>query len=104
MNEFIDLHGASGRAYRFRLWREGEAHQPIAGNYVFVGATEQGAEVYGVGVTNDLSAARRALARLKRSGAPQIYTRLNVSRTARETEHQDLVAHYKPQFIGEDAT
>lgn len=104
MNEFIELHGASGRAYRFRLWREGEAHQPIAGNYVYVGATEQGAEVYGVGVTDDLSAARRALAPLKRPGDPQVYTRLNVSRTTRETEHQDLVAHYEPPFVGEDAT
>ena len=60
-------------------------------------------EVLGVGVTNDLSAARRPLPRLKTLEVAQVYTRLNVSRAARGSEHQDLVARYQPQFVGEEA-
>lgn len=102
MKTFVDLEGASGRAYRFRLWREGEPHQPIAGNYAYLGASDHGLEVLGIGATNDLSAARQPLARLKRLGVAHVYTRLNVPRGARETEHQDLVARYHPQFVGDD--
>lgn len=57
----------------------------------------------GVGGANDLTAARKPLPRLKRLKVAQVYTRLNVSRAARETEHQDLVARYQPQFVGEEA-
>jgi hypothetical protein len=35
MQDFIDLRGASGAAYRFRVWPDGASHLPIAGNYVF---------------------------------------------------------------------
>ncbi len=31
--DFVDLIGASGRSYRFRVW-PGPAHPPIAGNYL----------------------------------------------------------------------
>jgi len=100
MLPFIDLEGASGRIYRFRLWREGEAHQPIAGNYAYVRQASSGMEILGLGATNDLSAARQPLKGRKQLEGAAIYTRLNVPRGARENEHQDLVAHHKPAFVG----
>ena len=47
MQDFIDLKGASGVAYRFRIWPEGVAHLPIAGNYVFLRAEPEGFAVIG---------------------------------------------------------
>lgn len=89
MRAFIDLRGASGQAYRFRLWPEGEAHPPIAGNFAIV---QDGAspKVLVVGVSNDLSGARPKT----RDRSGHIYTRLNVSRALREAEHADLAAAY----------
>ena len=58
MQDFTDLTGASGTTYRFRLWRDGAAHLPIAGNYVVVAGGAKGADVLLVGATNDLSQVR----------------------------------------------
>lgn len=58
MQNFIDLPGASGALYRFRLWPDGAGHLPIAGNYVIVRADPDGVRVLLVGASNDLSRAR----------------------------------------------
>ncbi|MBS0364061.1 MAG: hypothetical protein JSR98_22025 [Proteobacteria bacterium] len=92
MKDFIDLQGASGAAYRFRLWPEGGDHQPIAGNYACVRAEPDGYEVISVGETLDLSTLREALPRKVREATTHVYTRLNVARTTRCAEHEDLVA------------
>ncbi|WP_374470008.1 hypothetical protein [Phenylobacterium sp.] len=95
MRPFLDLVGASGATYRFRLWPENEPHVPIAGNYAFVRESDEGAvEVVVLGATEDLSQARAALARSQRRGPLQVYTRLNVARTTREAEHADLAGGY----------
>lgn len=95
MREFLDLPGQSGASYRFRLWRQDQPHQPIAGNYVVVkeadGATP---EVRVIGVTSDLSRVGASMRKAQRNGPVQVYTRLNVSRAVREAEHQDLVAQH----------
>ena len=97
MREFVDLRGVSGNLYRFRLWPEGGAHPPIAGNYVVLRDDPNGLKVLLAAVTGDLSQAtveaRRALA--KEAGA-RLYTRLNVARAVRTAEHDDIVAAYKP--------
>ena len=81
MREFVDLRGASGSLYRFRLWPEGGAHPPIAGNYIVLREDEGGVKVLLAGVTSDLSQAafesRKALAK---DPAGRLYTRLNVAR------------------------
>jgi hypothetical protein len=98
MRDFIDLRGVSGADYRFRLWREDAAHLPIAGNYVVVREAEQGLSVLLADVSNDLSTVRQTLKRLlKDNPAAQVYTRLNVSRTVRTAENDDIVASYKPK-------
>jgi hypothetical protein len=97
MKEFVDLRGASGTFYRFRLWPEGGAHPPIAGNYIVVRDEAAGLKVLLAGVTGDLSQAaaesRKILARETQS---RLYTRLNVARAVRVSEHDDIVEEYKP--------
>jgi hypothetical protein len=103
MQDFIDLKGASGAEYRFRLWPEGAAHPPIAGNFVFVKAESEGLTVVLVGVTNDLSLARSAAAKAAKRGGTHVFTRLNVARALRSAEHADLVAGYKGALVSEAA-
>jgi hypothetical protein len=103
MYDFIDLKGASGAEYRFRLWPDGASHLPVAGNFVIVKAGGEGESVTVllVGVTNDLSQARADWARVAKRGATHVFTRLNVARTVRTGEHQDLVAGCKPAVVSD---
>jgi hypothetical protein len=91
---FIDLQGTSGVHYRFRLSPNGQADSPIAGNYALV--RPEDSAVVAIGSTNDLrlATAEWTRARIEHSGV-QLYTRLNVSASARETEQADLASHYK---------
>lgn len=97
MQDFIDLEGASGARYRFRLWPDGAPHTPVGGNYVYVRADEAGVKVLQIGETNDLSKARGAWATAAKRGATHVMTRLNVSRAIRSAEHQDIAAKYANQ-------
>jgi hypothetical protein len=101
MQDFIDLRGASGATYRFRIWPDGASHLPIAGNYVVLKAEGEGFTVLLVGVTNDLSQARADRARVAKRGATHVFTRLNVTRAVRAAEHEDLVAGYKTTVVSE---
>jgi hypothetical protein len=103
MNDFIDLKGASGASYRFRLWAEGAAHQPIAGNFALVKEEAEGFSIVGVGETLDLSLLRADLPKAAMRSVTHIYTRLNVARAIRVAEHEDLTARYKPARIKESS-
>ena len=94
MKDFVDLKGASGAEYRFRVWPEGAAHVPMAGNYVILKEEPEGFAVLLVGVTTDLSRARADQAKVARKGGAHVYTRLNVARALREAEHADLAAAF----------
>lgn len=95
MKDFIDLQGASGATYRFRLWPDGAPHVPTGGNYVCVRQAADGLAVVLLGETNDLSQAQSDWPKALRRGATRVYTRLNVSRAIRTAEHQDLAARYE---------
>ena len=77
MKDFIDLKGASGVVYRFRLWPKSTPHLPMAGNYVFLKAEPEGFTVLLIGATNDLSLADGAWVRVTERGATHAFTRLN---------------------------
>ena len=94
MKPFIDLQGASGATYRFRLWEAGAPHQPIAGNYVCVRAEKTGYSIVSVGETLDLSQLRAKLPKRVRDTTTHVYTRLNVARAIRTAEHEDLTARH----------
>ena len=95
MNDFIDLQGASGAAYRFRLWPEGSAHLPMAGSYACVRQDAEGFTVLCVGECNDLSLLRADLPKPVQKVVTHVYTRLNVSRALRLAEHTDLAGRFK---------
>lgn len=101
MRDFIDLSGASGALYRFRIWADGAAHLPVAGNYVIVKAEPEGFSVLLVGLTNDLSRARGDWGKAAKHGATHMFTRLNVARATRVMEHADLVAGHEPPLVSE---
>jgi hypothetical protein len=103
MKDFLDLKGATGRAYRFRLWPEGAHHAPIAGNYVYVKDEAEGPKVLQVGECNDLSTARAGWSKATRRGATHVFTRLNVSRAVRIAEHEDLLANFPAARVSEAA-
>ena len=101
MKDFIDFQGASGVRYRFRIWAEGAAHLPVAGNYVYVRQEDEGYAVLTVGQTNDLSKAMAEWPKAVRRGATHVFTRLNVARAVRIAEHEDIAAHYKAARVSE---
>ena len=101
MKDFLDLKGASGAAYRFRVWPATAGHSPVAGNYVFLKETPSGFEVLLVGATNNLSLARAQWNKVTKLGATHVFTRLNVARAARVAEHEDLVAAYQPVLVSD---
>lgn len=92
MKSVIDLAGASGATYRFRLWPEGASHPPMAGNYACVRLHGERVEIMGVGDALDLSRLREDLPKRVREANVILYTRLNVARATRTAEHEDLVA------------
>lgn len=104
MQTFVDLQGASGASYRFRLAPGGEVSSPIAGNYAYIREEPEGFTVLSVAATNDLSSAiaewKRAVAKY---GEMHLYTRLNVSAAVREAEQQDIAIHYKPRLTRQKA-
>ena len=95
MKDVIDLKGASGARYRFRVWPAGAPHLPIAGNYVVLREEPGGFSVLLVGETNDLSRSGSEAQRMEHPGASHVFTRLNVARSVRRAEHEDLVANYQ---------
>jgi len=94
MKDFVDLKGASGASYRFRRLPDGQPHLRIAGNYAVLKPRTGGFTVVHVGATDDLSRARTECPPEAKAGSIHFYTRLNVSRAAREAEHADLVSRY----------
>ena len=103
MQEFLDLQGASGALYRFRAWPANGAHLPAAGNYVVVKTVTAGIRIMVAGASRDLSQVRASLSPAARRKDAHLYTRLNISRLPRQAEHEDIVAHYKPAVVQDEA-
>ena len=101
MNDFLDLKGASGVSYRFRIWPEHAAHLPVAGNYVVLKAGPDGFQVLLIGATSNLSLARTDSAKVAQLGPTHVFTRLNVARATRLAEHEDLVAGHQPVQVSD---
>jgi hypothetical protein len=96
MKDIIDLHGASGTKYRFRLWPAGSAHVPMGGNYAFVREERGGFVVLAAAAIDDLSLTRSAYGQAASAlGATHLFTRLNVSRAVRTAEAEDIAAYYE---------
>ena len=96
--EFLDVKGASGRAYRFRSARLDQL-PATAGNLILTtGARPRlGYRLCAAAHSLDRTApvVREALAGAR--GA-RLFIRLNVSRAARDDEHADIVAAVNPEL------
>ncbi|MDR7114557.1 hypothetical protein [Caulobacter sp. BE254] len=94
MKPYIDLQGASGAVYRYKLAEDRDPRTTIAGNFVFVDAT--GTVVYAGEANNLHGAGNRFPEAATKHKAEYLYTRLNVSGASRSDELQDIVAALKP--------
>lgn len=94
MKDIIDLNGASGGVYRFRLWRSGAGHLPMAGNYAVVQAAAKGFTVLAADAVDDLSRVDARTLAAERSAPVLVFTRLNVSRAVRQAEADDIASFY----------
>jgi hypothetical protein len=93
VSEFVDIAGASGAIYRFRLI-DGPTRLPAtAGNFIFLRAGPGVVEPTCCGAMSSLLSAVHAWrSAVAEHQVEKIYIRLNVSRTIRTAEHEDIVA------------
>ena len=98
MNSQIDLRGASGAVYRYRLAEDGAPRTAMSGNYVYLSGTAEAPVVLFIGETDNLMlrAAGRWNEAVSTHGATHMFTRLNISGAARSDELQDLVEALHP--------
>ena len=94
MKPYIELKGASGAVYRYKLAENGEPGTTIAGHFVYVDA--KGAVVFAGQANNLVDAKARWSEAYSRYGATWLYTRLNVSGASRAEEYSDLVIALQP--------
>lgn len=102
MTSFIDLRGASGDVYRYRL-AQTNTLPATAGNFVYVAPPLEAGRVVCCGATRNLAKAAEAAAdAVKQHGATHLYVRLNVMSRARRREHDDLVSALQPPLVVSD--
>lgn len=97
---FLDLVGASGAVYRFRLVGDLGELPATAGNFVYAREEAGNYDVVCCGTARSLFRARAAWpAAVERRQATHLYVRLNVSRAVREGEHEDIIAAANPDLV-----
>ena len=97
MQGILDLNGASGATYRFRLIADPGELPATSGNFVYVRWRGAAPQVFCCGAVSTLSsAAERWDEAVRAYGAAGLYIRLNVARAVRDEEHADLVAKHQP--------
>ena len=97
MQDHLDLPGASGATYRFRLIEDPAQLPSTAGNFVYVRWRATTPQVMCCGAVGSLLDARQQWDAAVRSHSAQgLYIRLNVARSTRGEEHLDLVSRWRP--------
>jgi hypothetical protein len=105
VSDHVDIHGASGRAYRFMRVRDGRPLSPAGGNYLYGRFTAGRFEAIYAGEGQNLlkDARERWAEAVARHQASDIYTRLNLNQRIRQLEHADIVAGAAPWMNGAGA-
>lgn len=98
MNSQIDLRGASGAVYRYRLSNPVRPNVAGGGNYVFVRDCDGEPHVVYAGETDSFITGgfERWEEAVNRHGATHVFTRLNVSGATRCQELDDLIPALEP--------
>ena len=100
MNPFIDIAGAAGAIYRFRLVDDPTLMPSEAGNFMIVRGVGDDRRIVCCGTALSLvGAAPTWEARPMKHASDGLYVRLNVSRSARRAEHDDIVGLCQPELI-----
>ena len=94
MKDIIDVRGASGAAYRFTRFREGNPLSAMGGNFLYARESDDITAVLYVGEAQNLLTGARFLwdEAVRDHGAEGLYTRLNISERTRQAEHADILA------------
>ena len=100
MRDHVDIHGASGRVYRFMRMREGRPLSPAGGNYIYGRFTGERFEAIYAGEGQNLlkDARERWAEAVARFQASDLYTRLNLNQRIRQLEHADIVSGIEPRM------
>lgn len=97
MKDSLDLQGASGATYRFRLVADPAGLPATSGNFVYVRWRGAAAQVACCGAVHTLASANRFWDEAVRAHKVEgLYIRLNVARAVRDQEHEDLMAKLRP--------
>jgi hypothetical protein len=97
VQDLLDLTGASGAQYRFRLIEDPEQLPATAGNFLYVRWRGSAPQVMCCGAVNSLvEASHRWDFAVRSHGVQGLYIRLNVARAKRREEHQDLFTRLQP--------
>jgi len=97
---FIDIEGASGSVYRFQRIVDPERLPAMSGNFLFLKAAGDGAEVVCAGTAGSLIRAGEIWQPVVvEHDAKAVFVRLNVSRTVRTSEHDDIVQGQRPTVV-----
>jgi len=100
MNEFVDITGASGTSYRFRLAADAAALPDAAGNFVFVRQEDGRAHIVGSGSAGNLAVAAKLWARaVAEQQADSLYFYLSIARRMRTEVHEDIAEKHHPALI-----
>uniref|UniRef100_B0T9E2 Uncharacterized protein n=1 Tax=Caulobacter sp. (strain K31) TaxID=366602 RepID=B0T9E2_CAUSK len=105
VKEHLDLQGASGATYRFRLIADPGQLPATSGNFVYVRWRGSVPQVFCCGAVNSLTSATRLWdVAVRTHGAEGLYVRLNVARAQRDEEHADLIEKIRPPMspFGDD--
>ena len=97
MKDIIDVRGASGAAYRFTRFRDGNPLSAMGGNFVYACETADATTILFVGEAQNLLTGAQILwgEAAREHGAEGLYTRLNISERTRRAEHTDILAATK---------
>lgn len=102
MSDFLDVPGASGAQYRFRAADLAEL-PATAGNLLVAFGEGTRLKVLLCASAQSLAkAAPAATEVLQANGGARLYVRLNVARTTREAEHEDIAAATSPDTVAPD--
>jgi len=98
MRDIIDVKGASGVAYRFTRFRDGNPLSAMGGNYLYALDDASAPQVIYAGEAQNLLTGARLLwdRAVADFGATDLFTRLNISERTRQQEHADILAASPP--------
>jgi hypothetical protein len=98
MNSQIDLRGASGTVYRYRIANPMRPNIAGSGNFLYVRDEDGSPQVLYAGETDSLAAdcILRWDEAVREHGATHLFMRLNVSGATRATELSDLLPELDP--------